>query len=52
MAGYRQFEVWAVEQGYAVPILQMPAAVVHSRRVSYEPFRNGWIIPYRWTPAS
>jgi peptide/nickel transport system substrate-binding protein len=52
MAGYRKFEVWAVEQGYALPLLQLPAAVVHSRRVSYVPFRNGWVIPYKWTPAA
>ena len=48
IAGYRHFDRWVVEQGYAVPLLQGTATVVHASRVSYVPFKNGWILPYYW----
>jgi len=51
LAGYRAFDAWAVEQGYACPLLQSVATVVHSKRVHYVPFANGWILPYYWTLA-
>ena len=49
LAGYRAFDAWAVEQGYACPLLQSAATVVHSKRLHYVPFANGWMLPYRWT---
>jgi peptide/nickel transport system substrate-binding protein len=48
MAGYRAFDRWVVEQGYAVPILQGVATVVHTARIGYVPFKNGWTLPYFW----
>ena len=48
VAGYRVFDRWAVEQGYAVPLLQSIATVVHAKRLVYTPFLNGWILPYYW----
>jgi peptide/nickel transport system substrate-binding protein len=50
-AGYRAFDAWAVEQGYACPLLQSTASVVHSKRVRYVPFGNGWMLPYYWSLA-
>ncbi len=49
IAGYKKFDEWAVEQGYAFPLLGGVAAVAYSRRIGYKPFRNGWILPYYWT---
>jgi peptide/nickel transport system substrate-binding protein len=49
IAGYRQFDRWAIEQGYAVPLLQGVGTVVHAKRINYVPFKNGWILPYYWT---
>jgi peptide/nickel transport system substrate-binding protein len=49
IAGYRQFDRWAIEQGYAVPLLQGVGTVVHAKRINYVPFKNGWILPYHWT---
>lgn len=49
MAGYREFDRWAVEQGYACPILQSTATVVHSAKIGYVPFKNGWTLPYFWS---
>jgi peptide/nickel transport system substrate-binding protein len=49
--GYREFDAWAVAQGYAFPMFQGVAAVVHAKRIGYKPFRNGWILPYHWTVA-
>jgi dipeptide transport system substrate-binding protein len=51
LAGYRAFDAWAVEQGYACPLLQSTATVVHSKRVRYVPFTNGWMLPYHWSLA-
>jgi peptide/nickel transport system substrate-binding protein len=51
IAGYRTFDRWAVEQGYAVPLLQGTATVVHAKRLNYVPFKNGWTLPYYWTTS-
>jgi peptide/nickel transport system substrate-binding protein len=51
MAGYREFDKWAVEQGYAFPLLQSTATIVHTNRLKYVPFRNGWTLPYYWSMA-
>lgn len=52
IAGYRKFDAWAVEKGYAYPLLQGVATVVYSKRVNYVPYRTGLIAPYNWTLAS
>jgi len=49
MAGYRDFDRWTVEQGYAFPLLLAPATAVYSRRIGYVPYRTGWALPYAWT---
>ncbi len=51
MAGYREFDRWTVEQGYAFPLLLSPATVVHSQRIAYVPYRTGWALPYAWGPT-
>ena len=48
IAGYRVFDRWIVEQGYNIPLMQGVATVVHSRKMTYTPFRNGWSLPYYW----
>ncbi len=47
--GYRQFNNWATEQGYQVPLLQVVGTVVHSKRVKFTPRPNGWVMPYHWS---
>ncbi len=49
MAGYRGFDRWSIEQGYAIPLLQSTATVVHSKRVRYVPYGNGWVLPATWS---
>jgi peptide/nickel transport system substrate-binding protein len=49
LAGYRAFDAWAVEQGYACPLLQSVATVAHSKQLHYVPFANGWMLPYYWS---
>ncbi len=49
MAGYREFDRWTVEQGYACPLLQGIATVVYSKRIRYVPYRTGLVAPYAWT---
>ena len=51
-AGFQKFDVWAVEQGYEVAVLQLPATSVYAKRVGYKPFLNNWVLPYHWTVAS
>ena len=49
MDGYRRFDRWAVEQGYAFPILQSTATFVHTKNIAFVPFKNGWTLPYFWS---
>ena len=49
MAGYRALDRWTVEQGYSLPVLRSTATVVHSKRINYAPFANGWALPYYWS---
>src|SRR5262245_2781749 len=46
--GYKELDRWVVEKGYAIPILQGAATVVHSKRLNYVPFLNGWTLPAYW----
>jgi peptide/nickel transport system substrate-binding protein len=50
-AGYRETERYAVEQGYSIPLLQGVTTVAHVRQLNFQPWQNGWILPYfqRWT---
>jgi peptide/nickel transport system substrate-binding protein len=48
--GYKKFHVWAVEQGYSLPLVQGVSTVVYAKaEAGYKPFRNGWILPYYWS---
>jgi peptide/nickel transport system substrate-binding protein len=48
--GYKDFHVWAVEQGYTLPLVQGVSTVAYSKSSSgYKAFRNGWILPYYWS---
>jgi len=49
--GYKAFHIWAVEQGYSLPLMQGVASIVHSAEpVGYTPYASGWVIPYAWRP--
>lgn len=49
IAGYRQFNIWAVEQGYSLPLVQGVSTVAYATAgARYQPFRSGWILPYHW----
>jgi len=52
LAGFRKFDSWAVEQGYEVALLQMPATIVHNKRVKVVHRPNGWVLPYYWSMAT
>jgi peptide/nickel transport system substrate-binding protein len=45
---YKALEMWAVQEGYTVPLLQGTATVVHSKALKYAPFANGYNRPYYW----
>lgn len=49
IAGYKQLDRWIVEQGYSMPILQGTNTIVHSKRLNYVPFLNGWVLPAYWS---
>ena len=51
IAGYKEFEEWAVAQGYSLPLLQGVSSVVHAKTLTYQPYRNGWVLPYSWKSA-
>jgi peptide/nickel transport system substrate-binding protein len=51
IAGYRELDRWVVEQGYALPILMGVATVVHSKRLKYTEWRNGWPLANHWSLA-
>ncbi|MBV8535797.1 MAG: ABC transporter substrate-binding protein [Alphaproteobacteria bacterium] len=45
LEGYREVNKFAVEQGYAMPLLQGVSTVAYHNDVAYKPFANGWIYP-------
>ncbi|MYM56348.1 ABC transporter substrate-binding protein [Thalassovita mangrovi] len=48
--GFGAFNVWAVEQGYTVPLFQGAVALAYSSGLAFTPYLNGWLSPaeYRW----
>jgi peptide/nickel transport system substrate-binding protein len=52
ISGYKEFDRWTVEQGYAFPILQGVATVVHTKHLDYVPYRSGLVAPNTWTLSS
>lgn len=48
MAAYKNFNQWAVEEGFTIPLMEGVNSVVHSKNLQYVPYRNGWILPAKW----
>ncbi|HEX7007648.1 MAG TPA: ABC transporter substrate-binding protein [Alphaproteobacteria bacterium] len=50
IAGYKEVEVYAVEHGYSIPLLQAVATIVHQSALNFVPWQNAWIMPnyYSW----
>ena len=48
--GFGAFNVWAVERGYTVPLLQGAVALAHDSALAFTPYLNGWLSPaeYSW----
>lgn len=49
--GLQEIEIFAVEQGYTVPLLQGTTPVVHRRRLVYGAYGNGANHPHAWKLA-
>ena len=45
VAGYREVERFAVEQGATIPLLQSVLTVVRKRNLQYTKYGNGWVLP-------
>ncbi len=45
IAGYRDVERFAVEQGASIPLLQSVLTVVRKRNLQYTRYGNGWVLP-------
>lgn len=46
--GYKSFHIWAVEQGYSLPLLSGLSSVAHTQNAGYKAYQNGWILPPAW----
>ena len=51
IAGYRELERFAVENGATMPLLQSVLTVVHKKDLSYKKYGNGWMLAQtlQWT---
>lgn len=49
MAGYRHAHQFAVENGFAIGLLQATKSVVHTDDVAYAAWDNGWTLPAAWS---
>jgi peptide/nickel transport system substrate-binding protein len=45
IAGYKEVEIYAVQKGYTIPLLQAVATTVHQGALNYVPWQNAWIMP-------
>jgi peptide/nickel transport system substrate-binding protein len=45
IAGYKEVEVYAIQHGYTIPLLQAVATIVHQDALNYVPWQNAWIMP-------
>jgi peptide/nickel transport system substrate-binding protein len=45
IAGYRDLERYAVENGATLPLLQSVVTVVRKRNLKYTKYGNGWVLP-------
>ena len=51
IAGYRELERYAVENGATVPLLQSVVTIVRKKNLAYTKYANGWVLPQtlRWS---
>jgi peptide/nickel transport system substrate-binding protein len=51
IAGYKEVERFAVENGATIPLLQSVVTVVRKRNLQYTKYGNGWLLPQtlRWS---
>ncbi len=51
IAGYRELERYAVENGATMPLLQSVRDVVRKKNLGYTKYGNGWVLPQtlRWS---
>jgi peptide/nickel transport system substrate-binding protein len=45
IAGYRELERYAIENGATIPLLQSVITVVRKKGLSYTKYGNGWVLP-------
>jgi len=45
IAGYRELERYAVENGATVPLLQSVVTLVRKKNLAYTKYANGWLLP-------
>ena len=45
IAGYRDLERYAVENGATMPLLQSVVTVVRKKNLAYTKYGNGWLLP-------
>src|SRR5580698_9939170 len=45
IAGYRDLERYAVENGATVPLLQSVVTIVRKKNLAYTKYANGWVLP-------
>ena len=51
IAGYKDLERYAVENGASMPLLQSVVTVVRKKNLGYQKYGNGWLLPQtlQWT---
>jgi peptide/nickel transport system substrate-binding protein len=51
IAGYKDLERYAVENGATVPLLQSVVTIVRKKNLAYTKYANGWVLPQtlRWS---
>ena len=45
IAGYKELERYAVENGASIPLLQSVVTVVRKKNLTYTRYGNGWVLP-------
>jgi len=45
IAGYRELERYAVENGATIPLLQSVVTLVRKKNLTYTKYGNGWVLP-------
>ncbi len=50
MAGFGEFNAWAVSQGYTIPLFQGALSLAYNSALDFQPYANGWLAPagYTW----